>query len=93
MIEISPLSVADGTAAEDPFLGTEAPLTDNHGTESVQEDIHPPVESNDVDPMQEDLLNEIYEKAADVSHSMPCLTKHIFLLDTQVLVCLGCLSE
>jgi hypothetical protein len=25
------------------------------------------METNDMDPMEEDLLNEIYEKAADVS--------------------------
>jgi TIMELESS-interacting protein len=40
--------------------------------ELVQEDIDPPlVESNDVDPMQEDLLNEIYQNTADVSHIIP----------------------
>jgi hypothetical protein len=40
--------------------------------ESVQEDIDPPlVESTDVDPMQEDMLNEIYQSAADVSHTVP----------------------
>lgn len=41
---------------------------ENHGLESVQEDIDPPMmESNDVDPMQEDLLNEIYKNTTDVS--------------------------
>ena len=59
--------VADGTAPEDPIFGTEAPLSDNHVTDPVQEDADPPMETNDVDPMEEDLLNEIYEKAADVS--------------------------
>ena len=59
--------VADGTAPEDPIFGTEAPLSDNHVTDPVQGDADPPMESNDVDPMEEDLLNEIYEKAADVS--------------------------
>jgi TIMELESS-interacting protein len=55
--------VADGTAAEDAFLGTE----DNSAIDPVHEDlIDPPMESNDVDLMQ-DLLNETYEKAADVS--------------------------
>lgn len=58
---ISLWSVADGTAPEDPFLGTE----DIHVADPGHED--PPVESNDVDHMEEDLLNEIYEKAADVS--------------------------
>ncbi len=43
-------------------------MTENHGVDQVQEDIDIPVESNDVDPMQEDLLNEIYNKEADVSH-------------------------
>lgn len=75
-------------------MGPEAPLTDNHGMDSVQEDIDPQVESTDVDPMQEDLLNEIYEKAADVSHNMPCSTQNVFLLDwTQVIqyyVCYIC---
>ncbi|CAM0147193.1 unnamed protein product [Urochloa decumbens] len=55
---------ADGTAPEDTFLGTE----DNHVTDPAHDDLidsHPPMESNDVDLMQEDLLNEIYEKAAD----------------------------
>ena len=56
------LSVADGTTQGDPILGTESPSTDNH------EDVDPfAMESDDVDPMQEDLLNEIYEKTADVS--------------------------
>ncbi|KAM3315604.1 hypothetical protein ACQJBY_034006 [Aegilops geniculata] len=54
------LSVADGTTQEDPILGTEPPSTDNH------EDVDPfAMENDDVDPMQEDLLNEIYEKTAD----------------------------
>ena len=40
--------------------------------ELVQEDTDPPlVESADVDSMQEDLLNEIYQNTADVSHTMP----------------------
>ncbi|XP_047057252.1 uncharacterized protein LOC124663617 [Lolium rigidum] len=56
----------DGATQEDPILGTEPPSTDSHVMELVQEDIDPPlVESNDVDPMQEDLLNEIYQNTAD----------------------------
>ena len=39
--------------------------------ELVQEDIDPPlVESTDVDPTQEDLLNEIYQNTASVSHTI-----------------------
>ncbi|KAK3142368.1 hypothetical protein QOZ80_4BG0345620 [Eleusine coracana subsp. coracana] len=49
---------ADGAAPEDPNMGTEAPLLDNH-VDSVPQDIHPAI---DMDTMQEDLLNEIYEK-------------------------------
>ncbi|XP_044982725.1 uncharacterized protein LOC123449537 isoform X1 [Hordeum vulgare subsp. vulgare] len=57
--EVIPEGEPDGTTQEDPILGTEPPLTDNH------EDVDPlPMESDDVDPMQEDLLNEIYEKEA-----------------------------
>uniref|UniRef100_M8BCX4 Chromosome segregation in meiosis protein 3 domain-containing protein n=1 Tax=Aegilops tauschii TaxID=37682 RepID=M8BCX4_AEGTA len=53
-------AVTYGTTQEDPILGTEPPSTDNH------EDVDPfAMESDDVDPMQEDLLNEIYEKTAD----------------------------
>lgn len=56
--------VADGTAAEDAFLGTE----DNHAIDPAHGDLmDPPMERNDVDLMQEDLLNETYGKAADVS--------------------------
>uniref|UniRef100_A0A0E0M7F8 Uncharacterized protein n=1 Tax=Oryza punctata TaxID=4537 RepID=A0A0E0M7F8_ORYPU len=58
----------DGATAEDPIFGTKVPVTENHGVDQVQEDIDIPVESNDVDTMQEDLLNEIYNKAADVIH-------------------------
>ncbi|CAN6162598.1 unnamed protein product [Urochloa humidicola] len=57
-------TVADGTAPEDTFLGTE----DDHVTDPAHEDLidpHPPMESNDMDLMQEDLFNDIYEKAAD----------------------------
>lgn len=61
--QVIPEGEPDGATQEDPILGTEEPLsTDNHVMESVQEDIDlPPVESNDMDAMQEDLLNEIYE--------------------------------
>uniref|UniRef100_A0A0D9VLD7 CCHC-type domain-containing protein n=1 Tax=Leersia perrieri TaxID=77586 RepID=A0A0D9VLD7_9ORYZ len=62
--EVIPEGEPDGATAEDPIFGTEAPVTENHGVDQAQEHIYPP-ESNDVDPMQEDLLNEIYEKAAD----------------------------
>jgi hypothetical protein len=38
----------------------------------VQEDIDPTLmDSNDADTMQEDLLNEIYQNTADVSHTIP----------------------
>ena len=58
--EVIPEGEPDGTTQEDPILGTEPPSTDNH------EDVDPfAMESDDVDPMQEDLLNEIYEKTAD----------------------------
>jgi len=64
--EVMPEGEPDGVTQEDPILGTESPSTDNHFTELVQEDIDPPlVESTDVDPMQEDLLNEIYQNTAD----------------------------
>ncbi|CAL4890699.1 unnamed protein product [Urochloa decumbens] len=62
--DVTPAPEPDGTAPEDTFLGTE----DNHVTDPAHDDLidsHPPMESNDVDLMQEDLLNEIYEKAAD----------------------------
>ncbi|CAL4904788.1 unnamed protein product [Urochloa decumbens] len=62
--DVTPAPEPDGTAPEDTFLGTEG----NHVTDPAHEDLidaHPPMESNDVDLMQEDLLNEIYEKAAD----------------------------
>jgi hypothetical protein len=64
-----PLPGGGEHGTEDPVLGTDAPLSDNHGTGPVvQEDADPPMESNDVvDPMEEDLLNEIYENTADVS--------------------------
>ncbi|XP_021305212.1 TIMELESS-interacting protein isoform X2 [Sorghum bicolor] len=55
----------DGTAPEDPIFGSEAPLSDNHVSDPVRGDADPPMETNDMDPMEEDLLNEIYEKAAD----------------------------
>ncbi|XP_062234045.1 uncharacterized protein LOC133931223 [Phragmites australis] len=61
---VMPAGEPDGTTPEDP-METEAPLSDNRVAEPVQEDLDPPVESNDMDSMQEDLLNEIYEKAAD----------------------------
>uniref|UniRef100_A0A0E0M7F6 Uncharacterized protein n=1 Tax=Oryza punctata TaxID=4537 RepID=A0A0E0M7F6_ORYPU len=64
---ICSLSIADGATAEDPIFGTEVPVTENHGVDQVQEDIDIPVESNDVDPMQEDLLNEIYNKEPQIS--------------------------
>ncbi|XP_037419684.1 primary amine oxidase-like [Triticum dicoccoides] len=58
--EVIPEGEPDGTTQEDPILGTESLSTDNH------EDVDPfAMESDDVDPMQEDLLNEIYEKTAD----------------------------
>lgn len=64
--EVMPEGELDGATQEDPILGTEPPSTDSHVMELVQEDIDPPlVESNDVDPMQEDLLNEIYQNTAD----------------------------
>uniref|UniRef100_A0A0E0K5I9 CCHC-type domain-containing protein n=1 Tax=Oryza punctata TaxID=4537 RepID=A0A0E0K5I9_ORYPU len=63
--EVIPEGEPDGATAEDPIFGTEVPVTKNHGVDQVQEDTDIPVESNDVDPMQEDLLNEIYNKAAD----------------------------
>lgn len=63
--ETIPEGDPDGNAAEDPIFGTEAPLPDDHGTDAVQEDIDPLKESVDVDPMQEELLNEIYDKAAE----------------------------
>ena len=49
-------------------VGTEPSLI-----ELAQEgDIDPPqMQSNDVDPMQEDLLNEIYQNTTDVSHTIP----------------------
>ncbi|KAG2614409.1 hypothetical protein PVAP13_4KG385903 [Panicum virgatum] len=51
---------ADGTAPEDPILGNE----DNHATNPAHEDLMDPLmESNDVDLMQEDLLDEIYESS------------------------------
>ncbi|PAN22207.1 hypothetical protein PAHAL_4G003800 [Panicum hallii] len=60
--EVTPAGEPDGTAPEDPFLGTE----DNHATGPAHKDLmDPPMDSNDVDLMQEDLLDEIYEKAAD----------------------------
>ncbi|BAF10116.1 putative 4-hydroxy-4-methyl-2-oxoglutarate aldolase 2 [Oryza sativa Japonica Group] len=64
-VEVIPEGEPDGATAEDPIFGTEVPATENHGVDQVQEDIDIPVESNDVDPMQEDLLNEIYNKEAD----------------------------
>uniref|UniRef100_A0A0E0NLA6 CCHC-type domain-containing protein n=1 Tax=Oryza rufipogon TaxID=4529 RepID=A0A0E0NLA6_ORYRU len=64
-VEVIPEGEPDGATAEDPIFGTEVPVTENHGVDQVQEDIDIPVESNDVDPMQEDLLNEIYNKEAD----------------------------
>lgn len=64
--EVMPEGEPDGATQEDPILGTEHPSTDSHVMELVQEDIDPPlVESTDVDPMQEDLLNEIYQNTAD----------------------------
>ncbi|KAL6603408.1 hypothetical protein ACP70R_043769 [Stipagrostis hirtigluma subsp. patula] len=63
--EVMPEGEPDGTAADDPISGTEAPLSDNHVADPVQEDVGPPVDSNDLDPMQEDLLNEVYEKTVD----------------------------
>ncbi|OEL29844.1 hypothetical protein BAE44_0009142 [Dichanthelium oligosanthes] len=60
--EVTPAGEPDGRAPEDPILENE----DNHVTDPAQEDLtDPPMERNDVDLMQEDLLNEIYEKAAD----------------------------
>ncbi|AQK67430.1 nucleic acid binding protein [Zea mays] len=66
--EDMPLPGGGEHGTEDPVLGTDAPLSDNHGTGPVvQEDADPPMESNDVvDPMEEDLLNEIYENTADI---------------------------
>ncbi|KAK3144546.1 hypothetical protein QOZ80_4AG0314570 [Eleusine coracana subsp. coracana] len=52
---------ADAAAPEDADIGTEAPLSDNH-VDSMPQDIHPTVENYDMDTMQEDLLNDIYEK-------------------------------
>ncbi|XP_006647951.1 TIMELESS-interacting protein [Oryza brachyantha] len=63
-VEVIPEGEPDGATAEDPIFGTEAPVTENHSVEQMEEDIDPPVGINDVDPTQEDLLNEIYEKAA-----------------------------
>ncbi|TVU14142.1 hypothetical protein EJB05_37589, partial [Eragrostis curvula] len=63
--EVMPTCELDGTDPEDLTLGAEVPLSDNHVTDSVPEDIDPPVENYDIDPMQEDLLNEIYETTAD----------------------------
>ncbi|KAK1665151.1 hypothetical protein QYE76_053310 [Lolium multiflorum] len=64
--EVMPEGEPDGATQEDPILGTEHLSMDSHVMELVQEDIDPPlVESTDVDPMQEDLLNEIYQNAAD----------------------------
>ncbi|CAN6215525.1 unnamed protein product [Urochloa humidicola] len=62
--DVAPPPEPDGTAPEDTFLGTE----ENHVADPAHEDLinpHPPMDSNDVDLMQEDLLNEMYEKAAD----------------------------
>ncbi|TKW23592.1 hypothetical protein SEVIR_4G301500v4 [Setaria viridis] len=60
--EVTPAGEPDGTAAEDAFLGTE----DNHAIDPAHGDLmDPPMERNDVDLMQEDLLNETYGKAAD----------------------------
>ncbi|KAF8692374.1 hypothetical protein HU200_039704 [Digitaria exilis] len=61
--EVTPTGEPDGTAPEDPFLGSE----DNHVANPGHEgSIDPLVEGNtDMDHMQEDLLNEMYEKAAD----------------------------
>ena len=57
------LSVADGTTQEDPILGTEPPSMDYHVMEFVQEDIDPLLaDSSDVDPVQDDLLKEMYTK-------------------------------
>ncbi|KAM0916009.1 hypothetical protein ACQ4PT_010450 [Festuca glaucescens] len=66
MEEVTPEGEPDGATQEDPILGTEPLSTDSHVMELVQEDIDPSlVESTDADPMQEDLLNEIYQKTAD----------------------------
>uniref|UniRef100_A0ACD5TKE7 Uncharacterized protein n=1 Tax=Avena sativa TaxID=4498 RepID=A0ACD5TKE7_AVESA len=65
--EVVPEAEPDGTTQEDPILGT-----DPASTELVQEDTEPPVvESDDVDHMQEDLLNEIYQNTADESGTRP----------------------
>lgn len=63
--EVMPEGEPDGATQEDPVLGTEPLSTDNHVMELVQEDDPPLVESTDVDPMQEDLLNEMYQNTAD----------------------------
>ncbi|KAL6873526.1 hypothetical protein ACP4OV_013608 [Aristida adscensionis] len=52
--EVMPEGEPDGTAPGDQTFETEAPFSDNV-TDSVR----------DMDPMQEDLLNEVYEKAVD----------------------------
>ncbi|KAJ1260869.1 hypothetical protein BS78_10G265200 [Paspalum vaginatum] len=58
-------TMPEETVPEDTIFGTEAPLTDDHVMDPVQEDTDPPMEgNNDVDPMQEEMLNEIYENAA-----------------------------
>ncbi|CAO2170473.1 unnamed protein product [Urochloa humidicola] len=62
--DVTPAPETDGTAPEDTFLGTE----DNRVNDPAQEDLidpHLPMESNDVDLMQEDLLNEMYQNTAD----------------------------
>ncbi|CAM0881382.1 unnamed protein product [Alopecurus aequalis] len=65
--EVTPEEEPDGATQEDPILGTEPP-----SMELVQEDIDPPlVESTDVNPMQEDLLNEIYQNTAGEPGSRP----------------------
>lgn len=61
----------DGATQEDSILGTEPPTTDSHVMESVQEDIDPPPVESNVDAMQEDLLNEIYENTVHESGVKP----------------------
>ncbi|GJN02665.1 hypothetical protein PR202_ga20039 [Eleusine coracana subsp. coracana] len=60
-VEEVPTDADAAAAPEDADIGTEAPLSDNH-VDSMPQDIHPTVENYDMDTMQEDLLNDIYEK-------------------------------
>ncbi|KQK17101.1 uncharacterized protein LOC100821358 [Brachypodium distachyon] len=69
--EVMPEGEPDGATQEDSILGTEPPTTDSHVMESVQEDIDPPPVESNVDAMQEDLLNEIYENTVHESGVKP----------------------